>query len=144
MDSLDSLEVFVAGHRAHIINQVQNLCYQASQTAGWWKKDQAILEALPPDLHPYAKASIVLAKIALQHSELSEAVEGYRKNLADDHLPHRQMIEVELADAVIRIMDLAGWLGLNLGEAMMEKLAYNKQRADHKEEAREQPGGKII
>jgi len=45
-------------------------------------------------------------------SELSEALEGHRKNLMDDKLPHRKMIEVEMADAYIRIADFAG--GFNL------------------------------
>lgn len=44
-------------------------------------------------------------KIMLAISELSEALEGHRKNLQDDKLPHRKMIEVELADAVIRTFD---------------------------------------
>ena len=60
----------------------------------------------------------------------------------DDHLPHRLMIEVELADAVIRIADLAGALGIDLGGAVQEKLQYNAQRADHKPEARSARGGK--
>lgn len=38
-------------------------------------------------------------------SELAEAMEGHRKNLQDDKLPHRKMLEVELADAVIRRLD---------------------------------------
>jgi hypothetical protein len=41
-------------------------------------------------------------------SELAEAMEGARKNLQDTHLPHRKMEEVELADAVIRVLDLVG------------------------------------
>lgn len=41
-------------------------------------------------------------------SEIAECMEGERKNLMDDHLPHRKMAEVELADAVIRIADIVG------------------------------------
>lgn len=41
-------------------------------------------------------------------SEIAEAMEGHRKGLMDDHLSHRKMFEVELADAMIRIFDLAG------------------------------------
>ena len=52
------------------------------------------------------------------------------------------MLEVELADAVIRIFDMAGGLHLDLPGAIVEKLAYNASRADHKPEHRAQPGGK--
>lgn len=75
-------------------------------------------------------------------SEIAEAMEGHRKGLMDDKLPHRKMIEVELADAVIRICDLCGALGLDLQGAIEEKLAYNKERPDHKIENRLKPGGK--
>jgi len=80
--------------------------------------------------------------IALIHSELSEALEACRKGLNDDKLPHRLGIEVELADAVIRIMDLCGYQKLDLGGAMLEKIAYNRQRADHKLQNRLKDGGK--
>jgi NTP pyrophosphatase (non-canonical NTP hydrolase) len=60
----------------------------------------------------------------------------------DDHLPLRSMLEVELADAVIRIADLAGALDLDLGGAIAEKLAYNAKRADHNPENRAAAGGK--
>lgn len=46
--------------------------------------------------------------LMLAVSELAEAMEGHRKNLMDDKLPHRAMFEVELADCLIRIFDLAG------------------------------------
>jgi hypothetical protein len=80
--------------------------------------------------------------IALCHSELSEALEGYRKDLMDDHLPHRKMPEVELADTMIRIFDLAAGFGYDLAGAMREKLEYNRHRADHKIEARLGKNGK--
>lgn len=47
-------------------------------------------------------------------TELAEAVEGIRKGLMDDKLPHRKMEEVEMADAVIRLLDFAGGFGLDL------------------------------
>ena len=75
-------------------------------------------------------------------SEVAEAMEGERKELMDDHLPDRPMAEVELADAVIRIMDYAGRFDYDIGGAIIEKMVYNAQRADHKIENREKDGGK--
>ena len=80
--------------------------------------------------------------IALCHSELSEALEGHRKDLQDDKLPDRKMAEVELADCVIRIFDMCAGLGMDLEGAFREKMAYNAVRADHKPENRILPGGK--
>src|ERR1700743_1439286 len=68
--------------------------------------------------------------LCLVHSEISEAMEGHRKGLMDDKLPHRTMIEVELADALIRILDIAAGLGLDLGGAYVEKMAFNATRDD--------------
>lgn len=66
--------------------------------------------------------------IALAHSELSEALEAHRKDLNDDHLVNRSGLEVELADTVIRIMDMGKGLGLDVAGAIEEKLEYNKSR----------------
>ena len=82
--------------------------------------------------------------IALMHSELSECLEGVRKNLKDDKLPHRSMEEVELADLLIRVFDYAGNWGLDLEGAYQEKRAYNMTRQDHSNAARVAQGGKAF
>lgn len=75
-------------------------------------------------------------------SEASEAMEAFRKSLADDKLPDRPGIEVELADAIIRIMDLGGALNLDLPGAVVAKQAFNRNRPDHQRENRLAEGGK--
>jgi hypothetical protein len=80
--------------------------------------------------------------LCLIHSEISECMEGERKDLMDDKLPHRKMAEVELADALIRIFDYAGAFGYDIEGAVAEKRAYNAFRADHKAEARLAGNGK--
>ena len=80
--------------------------------------------------------------LCLVHSEISEALEGHRKGLQDDKLKHRKMIEVELADAIIRIFDVAAGLGMDLGGAYVEKCQYNASRHDHTREGRLAQGGK--
>lgn len=59
-------------------------------------------------------------------TELAEAVEGIRKNLWDDKLPHRKMEEVEMADCYIRILDFAGGFKINLEEEDRNLMFENK------------------
>jgi hypothetical protein len=115
-------------------NHLQFLCYEASHAAGWWHDKDGKFLAYEPLMFSN--------KIALCHSELSEALEGDRTGERDKHLPHRLCSEVELADALIRIFDLAGAYGFDIGGAMAEKMEYNKKRLDHKKESREAEGGK--
>jgi NTP pyrophosphatase (non-canonical NTP hydrolase) len=117
---------------------LQNTCHQRSVAAGWWNCPITGEPSTPE----YIQQTMVPQKLLLIHSEISEACEAHRKNAMDSHLPHRSGVEVELADAMIRILDLAGGLGLDIGAAMAEKMAYNAQRADHKLEARMADGGK--
>lgn len=114
-------------------------CHTAAVNAGWWH-DLRTGESLLPGAGPRSRNVGELLMLCV--SELAEAMEGHRKSLPDDKLPHRSMLEVELADCVIRICDLAGALALDLGGAIAEKLAYNATRADHKPENRRQAGGK--
>lgn len=112
-------------------------------------EDISALQAIQNKLHGQAKdmgwhdnSREIGTLIALCHSELSEALEGARKDLNDDHLPHRKMIEVELADCIIRILDMAGALNLDVAGAIAEKHQYNANRADHKRANRKAYGGK--
>lgn len=108
--------------------------YEAAKRGGWY---QNIVTGAPIIRN-------VPEMLALIHSEISEALEGYRKGKMDSHLPDRKAVEVELADAIIRIADLAGYLGLDLGMAYLEKRQYNEKRADHKPENRRAAGGKAF
>lgn len=118
------------------------LCHGLAAKSGWWLDTET-----GEDVRTWPKKFFTLwvgAKLMLVVTEVAEAMEGHRKNLADDKLPHRPMLEVELADAAIRIFDLAGGLGFDLAGAVVEKLAFNQQRPDHKLEHRTAEGGKSV
>ena len=117
-----------AVHRG--IEETVRACHGAATAAGWWADTDV------------ADRHVVPAKLCLIHSEISEAMEGHRKGLMDDHVRSRPMVEVELADALIRICDLAGALGLDLGGAVVEKMAFNSTRKDHVPENRTRENGK--
>lgn len=168
--------------------ELQNKIHKQNRDLGWWDEPR-----------PFSTF------VCLFHSELSEAMEGDRKVLMDDHLPQYPMFQVELADFVIRCLD---WLGskefteddhardceytkdisnvefladihwtvseayqsntdgfwgdrdesisdavkssfafarlkdFNLHQIILEKVEYNKHRADHKRENRAKDGGK--
>jgi NTP pyrophosphatase (non-canonical NTP hydrolase) len=107
-------------------------CHAANVAAGWWTNIQTGEKA----------ERNVGEMLMLCVSELSEGLEGDRKDLMDDKLPHRKMLEVELADCMIRICDLAGAKGYDLGGALAEKMAYNASRLDHTLAHRSGEGGK--
>ncbi|OTG82551.1 hypothetical protein B9T31_14770 [Acinetobacter sp. ANC 4558] len=114
--------------------------HEQNVQAGWWT-DLVTGDDLTSKNGEKPKRNIP-EMLCLIHSEISEAMEGHRKNLMDDKLPNRTMLEVELADAVIRICDMAGGLGLDLHGAIQEKLEFNKHRADHKIQNRLTENGK--
>lgn len=75
-------DVLAQSERVHIAN------------AKWWRD----LDGVPIKRNKGEQLMLVV-------SEISEAMEGARKNKMDDHLPQRKMEEVEIADALIRMLD---------------------------------------
>jgi len=120
------------------INELVKEIHEANVLAGWWNDTTTGEGLLNSNVTPF----VIGTKIMLVVTELSEAIEGYRKDLMDDKLPHRKMVEVELADAIIRIMDIAGALEMDLEGAIAEKLIFNSKRSDHKVENRVKTNGK--
>lgn len=77
----------------------------------------------------------IASKLCLVHSEISEALEELRKGpgvlgmyFTHDNPTKPEGLVVELADAVIRMMDLCDALGFDLWDAIEKKQAYNETR----------------
>ncbi len=118
------------------INKLCKDAHKAAKEKGWYPKDGRNIGEL----------------IALIHSEISEALEEARDPLfintrASNYTYHvvneeskdrkPEGLAIEIADAVIRIADLCGYLNIDLEKALKIKLAYNKTR-------KHRHGGKIF
>jgi NTP pyrophosphatase (non-canonical NTP hydrolase) len=127
-----SQDTYDANSIAIYIAAAARMCHEVSSDAGWWN-DLKTGEALERNAGEL---------MMLMVSEIAEAMEAHRKKLRDDKLPQFDGVTVELADAVIRIFDFAAAHDLPLGLALVKKVEFNQQRADHKPENRRKPGGK--
>lgn len=93
-------------------NTLAKEVHSTAKDKGWWDKERNDGEM-----------------IALMHSELSEALEAIRHgNPPDDKIPEFSGAEAELADVIIRILDMGPGRGFRIGEAVIAKMEYNKTR----------------
>lgn len=81
------------------------------------------------------------AKLLRVHSDVSNALEKGLWNTDSTSLPYRRGEEVNLADALIRICDLACARKLELAGTLIERLAYNATRHDRSAAGHAEPGG---
>lgn len=118
--SIDDVSLVMPDHVDTWYEQkfIETFCEQSANAHtiavehGFWDKDRSDPET-----------------ISLIHAELSEALEGYRNgNQVDEHVPTFNNVEVELGDAIIRIMDLAARRGYRVPEALIAKMEFNKSR----------------
>lgn len=80
-------------------------CHQIAKDHGWWENERSIPELL-----------------CLIHSEISEALEGYRNNDMEN-------FQEELADILIRVFDLAGRREIDLDAIVQAKMEKNRNRS---------------
>ena len=107
---------------------INTLCREAHNIAvehGFYEEQVDLEEYLAskdePDKHALATTNFTLAQIAKIASEVGEAVGAIQ------HGEYLQLHE-ELADVVIRVMDLAGYLDFRLGDCVMLKMEKNRKR----------------
>jgi NTP pyrophosphatase (non-canonical NTP hydrolase) len=98
------------------LNEVAAEIHRTAVAKGWWDDGDRNFGEM----------------IALVHSELSEALEAWRKHdrwfyrQGDDAKP--EGIGIELTDAIIRIFDILHWHGQDIDMMIREKMAYNATR----------------
>ena len=110
---------------AYTISRVAHDVHCVNVDNGWWEDRKAISAA-----HPNGKHQVILAALALVTTEISEAVEAIRKHdpTTWTDTKAKDTFARELAGATLRIMDLAAWTGVDLGEAIRAELEANKAR----------------
>lgn len=105
------------------MKKLQAAVHQLAKIKGFWQ-DRNTLLGMGAEADIVDKY-MVATKIALIHSELSEGLEGHRTEIPEGA---KGYIGEELADAVIRILDLAEFLKIDLGQEILKKHEYNTGR----------------
>ncbi len=94
------------------VGQMQQAIHRTAVEHGWWDRERSIGEVL-----------------MLAVTELAEAMEAHRDgNPASEKIGGFSRVEEELADTIIRVLDLAGGMEYDIENALRAKMAYNKTR----------------
>lgn len=99
------------------LNELAAEIHQTARAKGFY--DNENIETEGPEFPE--NPSLLPEKIALMHSELSEALEAWRDEDKDQ-------VGVEFADTLIRVLDTMYWLGFDIDAIVDKKMAKNKLR----------------
>ena len=95
-----------------VINEIASECHKTAMEKGWWEEKRNFGEM-----------------ISLCHSELSELLEAIREgNKESKNIPGVSCAEEEIADTIIRLLDMSQGSMFNIGKALVAKMAFNKTR----------------
>lgn len=125
------------------LNELRDMVHRTAVEHGWWDRSCAkdVLADFPDSIDDPVVVNEVATKLALIHSEVSEALECVRENPfaivaesthllpnPDGTLGKPEGFASELADVVIRVLDLCGALGVDIERELMAKHRYNVTR----------------
>lgn len=101
------------------LNELRDRVHALAVSKGWYENRDV------------SDPNVLGSMLALIHSEVSEALEDARAGCMGVAYDGSKPVgfQIELADALIRILDLCGALGIDIEEAVRVKHAYNETRS---------------
>lgn len=111
---------------------------------GHWDDIETILEQVTTDDRDTVKGMVIAQKLALIHSEVTEILGGHRKDKwakkkeyenDENWVPKisyeeyiKDSVEAEIAGTIIRLLDLAEYLGVDTQWYIDKEMEYNETR----------------
>lgn len=126
---IGSAERFANLFQKSALSKIAALIHQYNSEKGFWEDWEAVHQDSPSPEKLRFQQLLLIEKMDLAHGELSEALEALRDGDPQDrHLPQYKAFDVEIADALIRILDLIDVRRVDIAHVVAEKVMYNRNR----------------